>query len=56
MWDRYHVHSVLQRTEANLWWKEQFAAWDPCAAFDTEQDRGYWAVSAVWTGFPLFVS
>ena len=45
LWDRYHVHSVLQRTEANLWWKEQFDSWNPCAEFDTEQDRGYWAVS-----------
>jgi hypothetical protein len=44
LWDRYHVHSVLQRTEANLWWKEQFDAWNPCAEFDTEEDRGYWAV------------
>ncbi len=38
------MHSVLQRTEANLWWKEQFDAWNPCAEFDTEEDRGYWAV------------
>lgn len=44
LWDRYHMHSVLQRTEANLWWKEQFDSWDPCAKFDTEDDRGYWAV------------
>jgi hypothetical protein len=39
------VHSVLQRTEANLWWKEQFDSWNPCADFGTEEDRGYWAVS-----------
>jgi hypothetical protein len=45
LWSKYHEHGILQRSEANLWWEEQYAEWDPCKAFDDmELDRGYWAV------------
>lgn len=45
LWSKYHEHGILQRSEANLWWEEQYAEWDPCKKFDDmELDRGYWAV------------
>lgn len=46
LWSKYHEPGILQRSEANLWWAEQYAEWDPCQKFDdTYPDRGYWAVS-----------
>lgn len=42
LWDRYHVHSELQKYPANLWQWKDYKKWDPCQ--ENDGARGYWAV------------